>query len=104
MNILPLAELDGLIAEQERDSRSFSVHSTSHDAWPSGPDAPRGRLLAHDERHGTLSMAKRYGCKCAKCRAASAKYQRDYNRRKGLKRRIVCVCCGSTDVRYEVTL
>jgi len=94
-----MTELDRLIAEQERDSRSFQVFSISHDAWPSRPDAPKSRQLAHDDRHGTLSMAKRYGCKCAKCREASAKYQRDYNRRRGQKTQFVCSCCGSNDVK-----
>lgn len=98
------AEIDRLVDDQARDARSFRVHSLSVDAFPSGADVvyqPR-RLTAHDDRHGTLSMSKRYGCTCAKCRAASAAYQRDYNRRRGTaKTRFVCACCGSTDVRRE---
>ena len=93
-------ELETLIAEQAKDD-TYRVYSLSHDAWPSGPDAPRPRQLVTDPRHGTLSMAKRYGCTCAKCRAASAAYQRDYNRRKGTKIYFVCACCGSTDVRRQ---
>ena len=97
-----MTELERLIADQEHDARfGDRVFSLSHDAWPSGPDLPQARLRVTDPRHGTLYGAKVLKCKCARCRAASAAYQREYNRRRGTKTRFVCACCGSTDVRRE---
>jgi hypothetical protein len=97
-----VSELTDLITSQEKDD-THRVYSLSLDAFPSGADVvhlrPRG--IASDPRHGTLSMAKRYGCKCEKCREASAKYQREYNRRRGTKTQFVCACCGSTDIKRE---
>lgn len=102
---IPLqSDLQQLIDEQQRDDATYRVYGLSVDQFAAGADIvhePR-RLTAHDDRHGTLAMAKRHGCKCPKCRAASATYQRDYNRRRGTaKTRFVCACCGGTDVKRE---
>ena len=94
-----MTELETLIAEQAKDD-TYRVHSISVDAWHSGVDTPRPRLRAHDSRHGTLYCAKVLHCKCKKCREASAKYQREYNRRHRTTR-YVCACCGSDDIRRE---
>lgn len=97
-----MSELAALIAEQEKDD-TYCVYSISVDAWPSGADAVHHarKLKLATIPHGTLTGAKVFKCKCDDCRAASAKYQREYNRRKGPKTRFVCACCGSLDVRRE---
>jgi len=93
--------LDKLIAEQAKDD-TYHVHSLSLDAFPSGADVVqvRRKLKLAATPHGTLTGAKVFKCKCEKCRAASAAYQRAYNRRHRTTR-YVCACCGSDDVRRE---
>ncbi len=73
------SELDRLIAEQEQDlEHGDRVWGISVDQFASGAEVilqPR-RLLAHDDRHGTLYCYTRLKCRCKRCRAANAAYAR----------------------------
>jgi len=78
-----VSELARLIAEQQADMRRGDrVWSVSLDAFPSGPDIPRPRLLVTDDRHGTLNGYIHLRCRCDKCKAANAASSRKYARRK----------------------
>lgn len=108
MRITPASELDGLVAEQERDSRSFRVFGLSLDAFPSGADLiyRTSRKLASDPRHGTLSCYTNLACRCDKCKEAAREAKRDWRRRNRVERgpysyRICCQDCGSENVKRE---
>ena len=103
-----MSELEELIAEQERDAKSFRVFSVSHDAWPSGPDLVYrySRKLATDPRHGTNSCYTGLGCRCDKCRAAAAEQKRSERRRKAKPKRaftyvLTCQDCGSHSIERK---
>ena len=100
-------ELDRLIAEQERDSRSFRVFGLSLDSFPSGADLVYrySRKTANDPRHGTLNCYTNLRCRCEKCRRAQADAKREWRRRQPKKKRqpdrVCCADCGSTNITRE---
>jgi len=96
-----VSELEQLIAEQRRDDRSHRVFGISLDAHPNLFHR-RSRRLVTDPRHGTNGCYTSLGCRCDKCRAASAEAKREQRRRKPKKTRqqdrVCCADCGSTNI------
>lgn len=88
------SELNRLIAEQEHDlEHGHRVWGISVDQFASGAEVilqPR-RLLAHDDRHGTIYCYTGLKCRCASCRAAMAAHARTQR------------ALGRWDSRYEKT-
>jgi len=88
-------ELDKLIEEQAYDMKHGhrvyapnQVHFT--DTMPVGgyrkKPAFRQPIRTTDLVHGSISTYNNLKCRCTKCRAANAEYQRNYQRRrKGLE-------------------
>lgn len=78
-----MSELADLIRDQQRDMLTGDrvLNGTvSLDAFPDLTEFRR-KVLAHDDRHGTLYLYVKQRCRCAKCRAASAAYARARRKR-----------------------
>ena len=86
-----VSELEELIAAQDLDMRTGhrvkgGVCGDLHATLELGPDGlpvftRSRRQTANDDRHGTLYCYHRLRCRCSKCRAAAATWQREWRRK-----------------------
>lgn len=77
-----MSELEQLIAEQARDDACDRVWSLSVEGMHLLDDARPRRLTVSDGRCGTLTAYKGLRCRCVRCRAANAAYQRGWKARR----------------------
>lgn len=78
-----VSELDLLVADQARDmAHGDRVWSLSVDRMGLIENLPRRRQVVTDPRHGRLSCYTHLRCRCSKCRAVHARYERDRRKRK----------------------